>query len=128
MKIHGKPLIGPGGATIPLSPALETGGLVFVSGQLALVGGRVEGDITTQTEVAFDAIQSILEEAGLGLDHVIKTTIWLTDPADFAAFNAVYAQRLPAPFPARSCVISQLVLPDARVEIEVVASREPRRA
>ncbi|MFA4952386.1 RidA family protein [Brevundimonas sp.] len=128
MKIHGKPLIGPGGATIPLSPALETGGLVFVSGQLALVGGRVEGDITTQTEVTFDAIQSILEEAGLGLDHVIKTTIWLTDPADFAAFNAVYAQRLPAPFPARSCVISQLVLPDARVEIEVVASREPRRA
>jgi len=128
VKIHGKPLIGPGGATIPLSPALETGGLVFVSGQLALVGGRVEGDITTQTEVTFDAIQSILEEAGLGLDHVIKTTIWLTDPADFAAFNAVYAQRLPAPFPARSCVISQLVLPDARVEIEVVASREPRRA
>ncbi len=128
MKIHGKPLIGPGGTTIPLSPALETGGLVFVSGQLALVGGRVEGDITTQTEVTFDAIQSILEEAGLGLDHVIKTTVWLTDPADFAAFNAVYAQRLPAPFPARSCVISQLVLPDARVEIEVVASREPRRA
>ena len=128
MKIHGKPLIGPGGATIPLSPALETGGLVFVSGQLALVGGRVEGDITTQTEVTFDAIQSILEEAGLGLDHVIKTTVWLTDPADFAAFNAVYAQRLPAPFPARSCVISQLVLPDARVEIEVVASRGPRRA
>lgn len=99
-----------------------------MSGQLALVGGRVEGDITTQTEVTFDAIQSILEEAGLGLDHVIKTTVWLTDPADFAAFNAVYAQRLPAPFPARSCVISQLVLPDARVEIEVVASREPRRA
>lgn len=128
MKIHGKPLIGPGGATIPLSPALETGGLVFVSGQLALVGGRVEGDITTQTEVTFDAIQSILEEAGLGLDNVIKTTVWLMDPADFAAFNAVYAQRLPAPFPARSCVISQLVLPDARVEIEVVASREPRRA
>lgn len=128
MKIHGKPLIGPSGATIPLSPALEIGELVFVSGQLALVGGRVEGDITTQTEVTFDAIQSILEEAGLGLDHVIKTTVWLTDPADFAAFNAVYAQRLPAPFPARSCVISQLVLPDARVEIEVVASREPRRA
>ena len=128
MKIHGKPLIGPSGATIPLSPALEIGELVFVSGQLALVGGRVEGDITIQTEVTFDAIQSILEEAGLGLDHVIKTTVWLTDPADFAAFNAVYAQRLPAPFPARSCVISQLVLPDARVEIEVVASREPRRA
>jgi 2-iminobutanoate/2-iminopropanoate deaminase len=128
LKIHGKPLIGPSGATIPLSPALEIGELVFVSGQLALVGGRVEGDITTQTEVTFDAIQSILEEAGLGLDHVIKTTVWLTDPADFAAFNAVYAQRLPAPFPARSCVISQLVLPDARVEIEVVASREPRRA
>ena len=127
MKIHGKPLIGPGGATIPLSAAVETDGLVFLSGQLALVDGRVEGDITAQTETTFDSILSILSAAGMSLDNVVKATIWLTDPADFAAFNAVYAKRLPAPFPARSCVISQLVLPNARVEIEVVASREPRR-
>lgn len=127
MKIHGKPLIGPGGAVIPLSAAIETDGLVFVSGQLALVDGRVEGDITVQTERTFDAILAILKEAGMGLDNVVKATVWLTDPTDFADFNAVYARRLPAPFPTRSCVISQLVLPNARVEIEVVASREPRR-
>lgn len=127
MKIHGKPLIGPNGAALPLSPAVETDGLVFVSGQLALVDGKVEGDITAQTERTFDAISTILGDAGLSLDNVVKATIWLTDPSDFADFNAVYAKRLPAPFPARSCVVSQLVLPNARVEIEVVASREPRR-
>ena len=127
MRIHGKPLIGPGGKTIPLSAAIETDGLIFVSGQLALVDGRVEGDITVQTELTFDAIAAILGESGLSLDNVVKATVWLTEPSDFAAFNAVYAKRLPAPFPARSCVVSQLVLPNARVEIEIVASREPRR-
>ena len=127
MKIHGKPLIGPGGKIIPLSAAIETDGLIFVSGQLALVDGKVDGDITDQTELTFDAIAAILDLAGLSLDNVVKATVWLTEPSDFAAFNAVYAKRLPAPFPARSCVVSQLVLPNARVEIEVVASREPRR-
>ena len=127
MKVHGKPLIGPGGKIIPLSAAIETDGLIFVSGQLALVDGKVDGDITDQTELTFDAIAAILDQAGLSLDNVVKATVWLTEPSDFAAFNAVYAKRLPAPFPARSCVVSQLVLPNARVEIEVVASREPRR-
>lgn len=127
MKIHGKPLIGPSGAVLPMSAAVETDGLIFVSGQLALVDGRVEGDITAQTEQTFDAIESILNDAGMSLDNVVKATIWLTDPSDFAAFNSVYEKRLPAPFPARSCVVSQLVLPNARVEIEVVASRQPRR-
>ncbi len=127
MKVHGKPLISPGGKIIPLSAAIETDGLIFVSGQLALVDGKVDGDITDQTELTFDAIAAILDQAGLSLDNVVKATVWLTEPSDFAAFNAVYAKRLPAPFPARSCVVSQLVLPNARVEIEVVASREPRR-
>lgn len=127
MKIHGKPLIGPGGRVLPLSAAVETDGLIFVSGQLALVDGRVEGDITAQTERTFDAISAILDDAGMSLDNVVKATVWLTDPTDFADFNSVYEKRLPAPFPARSCVVSQLVLPNARVEIEVMASRQPRR-
>ena len=127
MKVHGEPLIGPGGVALPLSVAIELDGLVFVSGQLALIGGKVEGDVSVQTERTFDAIAAILAGAGLGLENVVKATVWLTDPADFAAFNAVYAARLPAPYPARSCVISQLVLPNARVEIEVVASRDHRR-
>lgn len=127
MKIHGKPLTGPGGTVLPLSAAVETDSLIFVSGQLALVDGQVEGDITAQTEQTFDAISSILNDAGMSLDNVVKATVWLTDPGDFAAFNTVYANRLPSPFPARSCVVSQLVLRNARVEIEVVASRQPRR-
>lgn len=127
MKSHGGPLVGPGGGVLPLSLAAEVDGLVFVSGQLALVDGRVEGDIALQTERTFDAIAAILADAGLSLDHVVKATIWLTDPTDFGAFNTVYAERLSAPYPARSCVISQLVLPNSRVEIEVVASRDHRR-
>jgi len=127
MKVHGGPLTGPDGHLLPLSAAVEVGGLVFVSGQLAIRDGRIDGDVAAQTGQVFDNIRALLAEAGLCLENVIKTTAWLTDPADFAAFNAVYAARLTAPFPARSCVVSQLVLPNARLEIEVVASRDHRR-
>ena len=128
MKVHGGTIVGPGGDPLPLSLAVEVDGLVFVSGQLALVDGKVDGDIVVQTERTFDAVSGILATVGLDLDHVIKATIWLTDPCDFSAFNRVYARRLAAPYPARSCVVSQLVLPNARIEIEVVASRDHRRA
>lgn len=128
MKIHGADLIGPSGCPLPLSSAVEVDGLLHFAGQLALRGGRVEGDVSAQTEVIFDGIEALLAEAGLTLDHVVKTTVWLIDPADFAAFNAVYGRRLRTPYPARSCVISRLVLPEALVEIEVLASRHRRRA
>lgn len=127
MRVHGDALVGPDGKPLPLSTAIEVDGLLFVSGQLALRNGRIEGDAAAQAEQVFDNILAILDQAGLGLENVIKTTVWLTDPADFAAFNTVYATRLFAPYPARSCVISQLVLPNARLEIEVVASRGHRR-
>jgi reactive intermediate/imine deaminase len=128
MKVHGGPLLGPGNKVLPLSKAIEIDGLVYLSGQLALVDGQVEGDITAQTHTTFDNIAAILQDVGLELQNIVKATVWLTDPADFGAFNAVYAARLDPPFPTRSCVISQLVLPKARVEIEVVASRNARRA
>jgi len=127
MKVHGGALVGPDGKTLPLSTTIEVDGLLFVSGQLALRNGRIEGDVAAQTEQVFDNILAILAQAGLGLENVIKTTVWLTDPADFTTFNTVYATRFFAPYPARSCVISQLVLPNARLEIEVVASRDHRR-
>ena len=128
MKIHGSGVIGPNGAPLPLSSAIEVGDLLFLSGQLALRDGRVSGDITEQTERVLDGIQDVLKAAGLTLDNVVKATVWLTDPRDFPAFNAVYAARLAPPYPVRSCVVSALLAPDARVEIEVVANRQARRA
>ncbi|MEO8779865.1 MAG: RidA family protein [Rhodanobacter sp.] len=127
MKFYGSQAITPSGVPVPLSGAVEIDGFVFLSGVLALQDGKITGGIEEQTEVIFDTISAILGQAGLTLDHVIKATIWLTDPNDFAAFNFVYGWRLRAPFPARSCVISQLVVPSARIEIEVVASRNKTR-
>jgi 2-iminobutanoate/2-iminopropanoate deaminase len=128
VKFHGSGVIGPGGRPLPLSSAIEAGGLLYLSGQLALRDGHVSGDITEQTGLVLDGIEGVLQEAGLTLDHVLKATVWLTDPQDFAGFNAVYSARLAPPYPVRSCVVSALLAPEARVEIEVVASRETRQA
>lgn len=79
----------------------------FVSGQLALIDGRGEGDITVQTERAFDAVLAILREADMTLDNVAKATVWLTDPADFAPFNAVSLRAFPRHFlPVRASFLS----------------------
>jgi 2-iminobutanoate/2-iminopropanoate deaminase len=127
MKTYGGDVRGPGGRVLPLSLATELDDLLFVSGQLALRDGKVEGDVAQQTNVIFDSLEAILAQADLTLDHVVKTTIWLTDPRDFPAFNSTYAGRLRAPYPSRSCVVSALVVLGARVEIEAVASRRHRR-
>ncbi len=92
-----------------------------------MVDGTVPGGIAEQTDRIFTSMADVLAEAGLTLDNVAKVTVWLCDPADFAAFNAVYLKRLKPPYPARSCVISQLVLANARVEIEAIASRANMR-
>jgi 2-iminobutanoate/2-iminopropanoate deaminase len=124
MQIIGEAMAGPGGMLLPFSPAVEARGLVFVSGQLALQGGAIVGDdIGAQTQVVFDNIEAVLGQAGLALTDVVKCTIWLRRAADFAAFNTVYAQRLAEHRPARSTVVSNLVLAEALVEIEVVAAR-----
>ena len=129
MRFLGKPLIGPSGAPMPISPAVEINGLVYLSGQLAFRDGKlVEGNATAQAETIFDELEMALVRAGLTLDNIFKATVWIADPADFAAFNAVYGTRLRAPYPVRSCVVSSLVILGARIEMEVVASREHRRA
>ena len=127
MNVLGGQPVGPSGRVLPLSTAIETEGFIFVSGQLALRNGRVEGDISEQTHAAFDSIEGILDGAGLSLDNIVKATIWIADPSDFAEFNAVYGERLSAPYPARSCVVSKLVVPEALVEIEVIAARRDSR-
>lgn len=114
----------PNGAIMPFSAGMEVGEFVFFSGQLALRNGALpEGGITEQANATIDNIEDVLKLAGLGLGDVVKSTVWLTSKADFAAFNAVYASRFAAPYPVRSTVVCELVLPGALVEIEVMARR-----
>ncbi|MGD9811624.1 MAG: RidA family protein [Sphingobium sp.] len=107
---------------LPLSAIRRTGELVFVSGQLALVEGKITGhDIVTQTNIVIDAIKRELATQGLDLDGVVKTGVWLVSEGDFAAFNATYARRFAPPYPARSTVVSRLLIPGALIEIDAIA-------
>lgn len=124
MKRIGNPIVTPTGDTLPLSAAIEANGTIYISGQLPLRGGRIEGaDVSVQTDIVIDAIASILAEAGLSLAQVVKTTIWLTHIEDFAAFNQIYARRFAEPYPARATVVSALAVPGALVEIDAIAVR-----
>lgn len=111
----------------PYSQAIDSGaGLVFVSGQLPIdpaTGAFPEGGIKEQTRQSLTNADSILEAAGLSLQQVVKTTVFLADMADFAAMNEVYAQFFSAPFPARSAVAVKTLPKGALVEIECIAAR-----
>jgi len=109
--------------SIPLSPAIRAGDLLFVSGQLGLdAGGKlVAGDIAAQTHQCVARIRALLAEAGAGLDRIVKINVWLTDKADFAGFNDVYRGYFPLRPPARSTVVSDLLIPGAKVEIDAIA-------
>lgn len=108
----------------PYSQAIKAGGLVFVSGQLALKPDHAEivGDsIQEQTEQVFDNLQAILEEAGSSLDRLVKTTVFLVDLDDFAGMNEVYARRVGDRPPARATVEISKLPSGAKVEIEAIA-------
>jgi 2-iminobutanoate/2-iminopropanoate deaminase len=112
------------GAIGPYSQAIRTGNLIFVSGQLPVdpsTGHFAEGGIGELTRQSLLNIQHILEEVGTDMSHVVKTTVFLADMADFAAMNEVYAQFFEAPFPARSAVAIKTLPKNARVEIECIA-------
>lgn len=112
------------GAIGPYSQAIRTGNLIFVSGQLPVdptTGNFAEGGIKELTRQSLLNVQHILEEAGTDMAHVVKTTVFLADMADFAEMNEVYAQFFEAPFPARSAVAIKTLPKNARVEIECVA-------
>lgn len=112
------------GAIGPYSQAIRTGNLIFVSGQLPVdpsTGHFAKGGIKELTRQSLLNIQHILEEAGTDMSHVVKTTVFLADMADFAAMNEVYAQFFEAPFPARSAVAIKTLPKNARVEIECIA-------
>lgn len=119
----GLPLKLTDGATVPLSSAIRAGDFLFVSGQLSFddSGALVGRDIDAQTHQVMARLRAILQTAGIDLDRVVKTNVWLTDKADFASFNAVYREYFPNRPPARSTVISELLVVGARVEIDAVA-------
>ena len=108
----------------PYSPALKAGNLLFLSGQIPLdpqTGAIVDGGIDAQTEQVMRNIAALLEAAGASFRHVVRTTVFLTDMADFAAVNAVYAMFVADPPPARATVQVARLPRDARVEIDVIA-------
>jgi 2-iminobutanoate/2-iminopropanoate deaminase len=108
----------------PYSQAIRVGDLVFVSGQLALRPGEKElseGTIGEQTEQIFANLRAILEEAGSGLDRLVKTTVFLTDLNDFAGMNEVYARHVGERPPARATVEIAGLPSGALVEIEAIA-------
>lgn len=110
----------------PYSQAIEANGIVFVSGQLPVVpatGEFAEGGIKELTAQSLTNMKAILAEAGLTLDNVVKTTVFLADIADFAEMNEIYAQFFQAPFPGRSAVAVKTLPKGARVEIECIAVR-----
>jgi len=108
----------------PYSQAIVAGGLVFVSGQLGLRPGEttLEGKgIEEQTRQVLENVRVILEQAGSGLDRLLKTTVFLADLADFAAMNSVYAEYVGAAPPARATVQVVALPSGALVEIDAVA-------
>jgi 2-iminobutanoate/2-iminopropanoate deaminase len=110
----------------PYSAAVESGDLLFVSGQIPLDSGTgklVEGDIAAQARQSLENLKTILGAAGLGFAHVIKTTIFLTSMGDFAAVNEVYKSFVGEPYPARSTIAVAALPMGAKVEIEMIASR-----
>jgi 2-iminobutanoate/2-iminopropanoate deaminase len=110
----------------PYNQAIRVGELVFVAGQLGVApggSGMVGAGIEEQTEQVMQNLGAILEEAGSGLDRLVKTTVFLVDLADFAAMNEVYARHVGDRPPARSTVQVAALPSGSRVEIEAVAHR-----
>ena len=121
VQIIGEPLF-IGGRRLSLSRAVRAGDFVFLTGQVPFEDGEpmTSGTIEEQTRVTLDQIREILTEAGCDLSDVVKAMVWLRDRADFPGFNMVYGEYFPDDPPARSAIVSDLLV-NVRLEIEVVA-------
>lgn len=125
-----KQIIRPARAAAPVGPynhAVRSGNLLFCSGQIPLDpanGQLVAGDIKAQTERVLENIKLILEDQGLTFGHILKSTVFMVNLADFAGMNEVYSKYLTADFPARSTIQVAALPRGAAVEIEVIASYE----
>jgi 2-iminobutanoate/2-iminopropanoate deaminase len=110
----------------PYSLAIETGALVYLSGQTPLdptTGKLVEDDISAQTEQCFKNLFAVLKAADLSPDDVVKVNVFLTDMNNFAAMNAVYAKQFNQPYPARTTIGVAALPLGAQIEIEMIAQK-----
>ena len=109
----------------PYSQAVELNGTIFVSGQLPIdpTRGEIPESVESQTIMSLNNIKMILEEAGLGMDDIVKTTVLLTDIGDFAEMNKAYARFFPDSKPARVCYQVSALPKGAKVEIDAIAGK-----
>ena len=113
-----------GGQQLPFARAVQADGWLYVSGQVPLVQGEVvTGNIEVQADQAIRNLIGVLKEAGYGPEHVIRCGVWLDDPRDFQSFNKVFREYFGEHPPARSCVVSSMVI-DCKVEIDCVAYKQ----
>ncbi|HPE25200.1 MAG TPA: RidA family protein [Albidovulum sp.] len=120
-QVIGEPIV-INGRRLSLSRGIRAGDFVYLTGQVPMKDGVVmtTGTIEDQTRVVLDEITKTLTQAGCTRDDVIKAMVWLVDRADFPGFNAVYGEYFPNDPPARSAVVSDLLV-DVKVEVEVIA-------
>ena len=108
----------------PYSPALKIGNLVFTSGQLPIdpvIGEIVKGGIEAQARRSLENLKTVLESYSIGMENVVKATIFLKDMNNFSQVNKIYSEYFTGQFPARSCVEVSRLPKDADIEIEAIA-------
>jgi reactive intermediate/imine deaminase len=116
-----------GGQHLPFARAVQADGWLYVSGQVPLVKGEaVTGNIEVQAHQAIRNLIAVLQEAGYSPQHVVRCGVWLDDPRDFQSFNKVFREYFGENPPARSCVVSSMVI-DCKVEIDCVAYKQPSK-
>ena len=106
------------------SPAIKAGNLLFVSGQIPIdpaTGALVDGNISTQTDQVMRNLGALLRAAGVGFEHVVRTTVFLADMSEFAAMNEVYSRYVTDPPPARATVQVARLPRDVRIEVDAIA-------
>ncbi len=108
----------------PYSPASKVGNLIFVSGQVPIdpvTGEIVKGEIEAQVRRSLENLKAVLESYSVGMENVVKTTIFLKDMNNFSRVNKIYGEYFTGQFPARSCVEVSRLPKDAKIEIEAIA-------
>ncbi|WP_068314536.1 RidA family protein [Polycladidibacter hongkongensis] len=124
IKRYGVEKAGAGGQNLPFARAVEADGWLHVSGQVAMKDGEIVGTgIVEQTHLTIKNIIAILEEAGYGLEDVVRIGVWLDDPRDFWSFNGVYKSYFGEHPPARACVQSSMMV-DCKVEMDCIAYKK----
>jgi 2-iminobutanoate/2-iminopropanoate deaminase len=106
------------------SPAIRAGNMLFVSGQIPLdpsTGELVGGDIVAQADQVMRNLTALLKAAGLGFEHVVRTTVYMADMEEFAAMNTVYGRYIVAPPPARATVQVARLPRDVKIEVDLIA-------